>query len=354
MVVGTGTIGEPLINLFSIMRKEIGVDVIFFHKRSPLPEEVGKVRDLIVGAGAELVSDEDKVSQFRELGLFPSMTWNRALSVCDVVIDCTPAGNVNKEKYYALASQLDPKKGFLAQGSEEGFGLPYAWTINDTSLTGAEKFIQIVSCNTHNILCVLKSLCMEPYGLDLRFGNFTLIRRASDISEPKGILGVEAEKTSHSPYGSHQAYDAARVLKTLWPEKKDFPFFAQALKAPTQYMHTITFHLELRKGTDLCTAKKKLKDNPLVAFAKKKSTNQVFGRARDSSRTIMGRIFNQTVFFEPSLSVSPDGTRVSGTCFTPQDANALLSSVAATLWLLYPKSYLEKMTVFDKFLFDEI
>ena len=67
-----------------------------------------------------------------------------------------------------------------------------------------------------------------------------------------------------------------------------------------------------------------------------------------------GRILNQTVFYKPSLDVSEDGTHIRGTCFTPQDGNALLSSVAAALWLLDPATYKEKMKVFDKFLFTEV
>ena len=45
-----------------------------------------------------------------------------------MVIDCTPAGNENKEKYY---EEITGPKGFLAQGSEFGFGKPYARGIND-------------------------------------------------------------------------------------------------------------------------------------------------------------------------------------------------------------------------------
>ena len=35
-VVGTGTIGEPLIGLLATFRHELGIDEVTFHKRTPL------------------------------------------------------------------------------------------------------------------------------------------------------------------------------------------------------------------------------------------------------------------------------------------------------------------------------
>ncbi len=34
-VIGTGTIGEPLIGLLSDFRKPLGIDEVTFHKRTP-------------------------------------------------------------------------------------------------------------------------------------------------------------------------------------------------------------------------------------------------------------------------------------------------------------------------------
>ena len=52
-IVGTGTIGEPLIGLLADHREEFGIDEVTFHKRTPLIEERGKVNDL-VRRGAQL------------------------------------------------------------------------------------------------------------------------------------------------------------------------------------------------------------------------------------------------------------------------------------------------------------
>ena len=56
----------------------------------------------------------------------------------------------------------DNVKGFLAQGSEHGFGKKYARGINDSALMSEDKFIQIVSCNTHNISSITNTIGISP------------------------------------------------------------------------------------------------------------------------------------------------------------------------------------------------
>ena len=46
-VVGTGTIGEPLIGLLADHREHFGIDEVTFHKRTPLVTERPKVNDLV-------------------------------------------------------------------------------------------------------------------------------------------------------------------------------------------------------------------------------------------------------------------------------------------------------------------
>ena len=40
LVVGTGTIGEPLIGLLADSKKKLGISEVMFHKRTPLRDEV--------------------------------------------------------------------------------------------------------------------------------------------------------------------------------------------------------------------------------------------------------------------------------------------------------------------------
>jgi glyceraldehyde-3-phosphate dehydrogenase (NAD(P)) len=59
------------------------------------------------------------------------------------------------------------------------------------------------------------------------------------------------------------------------------------------------------------------------------------------------------VVSSPTLSVR-NGHEITGFCFTPQDGNSLLSSVAATAWLLNPATYEERMQFVRQYLFDEV
>ena len=46
-VVGTGTIGEPLIGLLCDFKDDLGIDEVTFHKNTPLTTDRSKVLNLI-------------------------------------------------------------------------------------------------------------------------------------------------------------------------------------------------------------------------------------------------------------------------------------------------------------------
>ncbi len=350
LVVGTGTIGEPLIGLLSDLRKKLGISV-YFNKRTPLVDEVAKVESLI-RRGAKLVTSPAKKSKFEALGHKVSCIYERALEKADAVIDCTPAGNENKELYYQKASELrDRKRVFIAQGSEKGFGMPYAYGINDEALTErTPNFIQVVSCNTHNISSLVKTIC--PTLTNLHYGDFTCIRRANDISQ-NGSFIASPEVGSHKypSYGTHHAKDACDLFSTMYQHPN---LFSSALKVNTQYMHTIRFNIHIKKYATEKDIIDKLKENKFIALTHKNLANKVFSFGRDHG--YYGRIFNHTVVSIPSLHNGRNNgqTVVSGFCFTPQDGNSLLSSVAAAMYGIYGSAYKEYMKIFDDYLFSEV
>ena len=97
-VVGTGTIGEPLIGILCEQKSNLGIDEVTFHKQSPLTKDAPKIKNLIA-KGARLAVHEDRVESFKEIGLEPEFTMEEAVSRSSVVIDCTPKGfgHQNKE-----------------------------------------------------------------------------------------------------------------------------------------------------------------------------------------------------------------------------------------------------------------
>ena len=108
LVVGTGTIGEPLIGLLCRLQNKLDLGEIIFHKRTPLADEVAKVESLI-SMGAKLATDSapDKQAKFVEYGHKISYTWEEALQKANVVVDCTPAGNANKKLFYSGLNFID-------------------------------------------------------------------------------------------------------------------------------------------------------------------------------------------------------------------------------------------------------
>ena len=118
-VIGTGTIGEPLIGLLCDYENQLGIDEVTFHKNSALRRDRSKVTDLL-NRGARLSVDEGKEQEFKKLGMDPDFETEESIKRASVVIDCTPKGigRSNKLNYYE--SFTDNVKGFLAQGSEDG------------------------------------------------------------------------------------------------------------------------------------------------------------------------------------------------------------------------------------------
>jgi len=348
-VVGTGTIGEPLIALFADKKKELGIDEVTFNKRTPQYTDRSKIQDLI-RKGARLATGSDQKAKFQELGMEVAFDTEEAIRRATVVIDCTPegAGMENKEKYYSKAE--GPGRGFMAQGSEFGFGKPYARWINETAVDPTkDRFTQIVSCNTHNIAAVVNAVGLQDGKDNLVEGNFVCIRRASDVYEDKSLGSPEVGSHKDEQYGTHHARDVAHLYKTLG---LDLKLFSSAIKVPTQYMHTLYFDIRVKKPTTKDEVRKRFQTLPGLAVTHKKSANSVFAFGRDHG--YMGRILNQTVLAQSTMNVLDGGRRVVGYCFTPQDGNSLLSSVAMTVRYLYPDDWESRMATFDKYLFREV
>lgn len=341
LVMGIGTIGEPLARLLLTHRTEFGIGKIYFAKSRPSNASTIK---LLCDLGGELVVWAEKLSQFEEVlpqyGLRAAGTIEKVLETVDIVVDCTSQGNALKEKYYSRSAG---PIGFLAQGSEEGFGHPFAFGVNDETLKPDEhRFVQIVSCNTHNILAVLRMA--GKTGGEILAADFVLMRRMNDIGQSSKAIpapSVDPVKRDKFPgYGSHQAFDAARVMRTLGIEMEG-RLHSTAMKMNNQFMHLNRFRVKVKEKVDLEQVMKAAMDDPLMCMSHLRDMNLVFSKGRDYG--FAGRIINQAVLIRDSLEVSPDGSEIYGVCFTPQDGNSLTSSVAAVLWFIDPATYKQKL-----------
>jgi len=347
-IVGTGTIGEPLIGILCEQKSGLGIDEITFHKHTPLTIDKPKVQSLI-NKGARLSVLEDRIDDFKAIGLEPEFTMEEAIGRASVVIDCTPKGfgHFNKKKFYE--KYTNTVKGFLAQGSEDNFGKKYARGINDHVITKEDQFLQIVSCNTHNLACLINTIALNISPDNLLSGKFVCIRRSNDISQTASFVPAPTiNDHSDNTYGTHHAKDAAELFKTM---NLDLNLFSSALKVNSQYMHVVWFNLELKEITNKEKVLELLKQDKRIALTEHHSTNTVFSFGRDQGQ--YGRILNQTVIVESSINVK-NGNEVTGFCFTPQDGNSILSSISATVKFLNPHSYEDKINSLSNFFFDRI
>jgi len=349
LVVGTGTIGEPLIGLLAVLKKDLDIDEVAFYKRTPLINEFAKVESLCKKGAKLIVKDKSTERQFRHLGHQVSNTFENALKKADVIIDCTPAGNKMKEDYYSAPSKK--KQVFIAQGSEKGFGIPYAYGINDAVFDKNPdcKFVQVVSCNTHNIACLIDTFTGND---NLVSGDFTCMRRANDVSQDGGyIASPTVGDHKDSEFGTHHAKDVYDLFKTVG---KTPNIFSSAMKVNSQYMHMVRFNVTIHGEITRQEVMESMLLNPFVALTHKESSNQVFSFGRDHG--FYGRTYNQAVVHAPSLHVSRvnGNTNIVGFSFTPQDGNSLLSSVVATIRALHEHKYRQYLPAVDQTLFEWI
>ena len=342
LIVGTGTIGEPLIGLLAQNRKELGIDNVSFFKRTPLSDEKGKVEALI-RKGAKLVATSEAKNDFVSMG-FNVEQLDKSYEENQVIIDCTPSGNKNWDEIY---SNLDKDKRFLAQGSEHGFGPFFAWGINNDSLNQEQNKYLIASCNTHNIASIIKTFSLDK-SRNLNEGRFVCLRRANDVSQDDSFSpSPTITKHDNQEFGTHHARD---VFELFQQEGEDLNLFSSAIKLPTQYMHTLWFNLSFDENIKLENISDDLENSDFLMSTEKLSTNKVFSFGRDHG--YHGRLLSHGIIAKESLHVK--NNNLTGYCFTPQDGNALLSSVAASVNYFYADSWKDKMSVFNKYIFKNI
>ncbi|MFX0170398.1 MAG: hypothetical protein ACFE9L_00605 [Candidatus Hodarchaeota archaeon] len=343
LIVGTGTIGEPLTGLLAdkSISKALGIDELVFYKHTPRLTDRPMIKGLL-SKGAHMCCQIEKMNKFRELGVEPTYTFEDALAKSKVVVDCSTEGIGvrNKLMFYENEPEV---RAFLAQGSEHGFGIPYGVGLNDEVLHRKNsRFIQIVSCNTHNACRILKDLAFDKNGKNiLSEGRFVFMRRATDVSQTgKFIASPSVGKHKDQTFGTHHAKDIYRLYSTIGYHLN---VFSSAILLNTQYMHVASFHLVLEKeiACTLDEVKQLFIDDPYVAVTYKTDANVIFSFGREYGH--FGRILNQTVIVLPSLTLRQsklftDKVEIIGYSYTPQDGNSLLSSTSAVAFFLDPDS----------------
>ena len=347
-IVGTGTVGTPLIGILASRRKSLGIDEISFQPNLTEIRNIALIRGM-VDYGAKLCLPEEYKDEYASAGCKIDYDSREAVHRAGVIIDCSLPGQATENKA-RIYSRIHEDKLYIAQSREPGFGKDYAFAINDNALVhGQDRYLRIVSCNAHNIAGLVKTVGLNDDEQNIQSGRFVCIRRENDISEEGGFIAsprIEAHNNELS--GTYQALDAVALFKSIG---HDIDLFSSTMKVNSQYLHIIHFNIRLKAETTLQNIINRLQANPLIALTNKTLTGQIVAFSRDMG--YLGRVLNQSVVAVPTLNLR-NGKELSGFCYSLQDGNSILSSIAAAIWFFFPRSYKEKLTELNDLIFDEI
>lgn len=315
LVNGVGNIGTTLLQVLAAHRDGLGITELFARKNTVHPWEV---------AGLERLKDLDVVVVAD--GPPGQVRFDEVSDQLEYVFDTTAAGGAlaNRLSYDVMPALL----GASGQGTEQGFGTPYALGLG-LDLADS-RYVHVVSCSTHAALAVLRSVS-EGRLEDIVSADFVNVRRSEDIGQHERLVGGNVLARHLDPVlGTHHAIDAASVLAVLG---RQVPMQSSDITTPSQFLHSTRFSVRLATPITEGEARARLERDPYVATTTMFDSNKVFETGRRHG--FAGRLFSQAIFVPGNLLVN--GDTVSGWAFVPQEGNTVLSTVAAFLQRTHPE-----------------
>ena len=144
------------IGLLCNFKAQLGIDEVLFHKRTPLLTDRSKVQDLL-RRGARLVTDKDRIDGFKKMGLQGRDDHRRG-----------PRGRAGGRRLHAQRQRHEGTLVPEVRGRAPTCSSPRAASSASASRTpaasttrrcevGRDKYLQVVSCNTHNLSVLIKT-----------------------------------------------------------------------------------------------------------------------------------------------------------------------------------------------------
>lgn len=307
LVNGGGNIGTTLINLLVHYRELLGITTIFLHKNNPQNWRKADLLFLqnqgvkICGEGHEPLDD--------------------IIHHVDYVFETTTngIGLKNKHKYEALDNLI----GVCAQGSEKGFGVPFMSGINENKIVN-EKFVQVVSCNTHAALALLHTFSDRDID-QIQHSDFVVVRRSEDIGNHERLVAANVvARHLDTDIGTHHAIDVVDLLKTIGVKTS---ITSSDITTPSQLLHATRFNIKLKNQTTIEHVKDLLAMSTFVATTQKFDSNQIFELGRRYG--FQGRIYAHAIVVSNNIMVHDD--TIKGWAFVPQEGNTLISTIHSYL-----------------------
>lgn len=304
LVTGLGNIGTTLSSLLLHYKEQLGIDEIVALKRTN------------AGWGA---ADHTPLVD-RGLILLPyAGEFETQARMADYVFETTANGVGMRMR--SLYADLDNLRGISAQGSETGFGIPYMSGINDSAVLG-ERFVQVVSCNTHGAAALLHGLSGGDLS-SIKHADMVVVRRSEDLGQHQRLVSANVvSRHVDITSGTHHGVDVKRLLETIGAQT---PITTSDITTPSQLLHSIRFMIEFKSPLSEDVVQKRLSETNLLASTHKFDSNVIFEQGRRYGHA--GRIYSPAIVVSNNLLINENVVR--GWAFVPQEGNTLLSTIHA-------------------------
>lgn len=307
LVNGQGNIGTTLACLLSDFKTLLNIKEIVVFKNIPQPWLVTDLEFLKL-KGIKVLTSAD-------------IKFETIVSEVDYIFETTSNGiGLQNLELYKDQKHLN---GACAQGSEKGFGVSFMSGINNDQIIN-QKFVNVVSCNTHGAASLLNTICDENLS-NLHQADFVVVRRSEDIGNHQRLVGANVVARHLSPRtGTHHAVDVKDLYNSIGI---NCDITSSDITTPSQLLHSTRFNITLKQPIVYSEIINRIGANNFIAITQKFDSNTVFELGRRFGK--YGRIYNHTILLTNNLLVNNNS--IKGWAFVPQEGNSLISTLHAFL-----------------------
>lgn len=298
LINGLGNIGSTLTAVLLRYREVLGISEVLVVKNQPRPWEARRY-EWLESQGITILKPRDLETAGEGISF---------------VFDATSNGGATDRK--GIYESFPHLLGAVAQGSETTFGLPFMTGFND-HVVPDNRFITVVSCNTHGILSLLDHFS----GGDLNRvaeADFVIVRRSEDIGNHERLVSANVVARHRHQRGTHHAEDAARLLGTMGLELK---IVSSDITTPAQLMHGLRFNIRFTEDPPAG------KTTPFVGNTEYFDSNRIFEIGRREG--FQGRLYQHSIVV--SNNIIRMDRQLLGWAFVPQEGNTILSTIKVFL-----------------------
>lgn len=311
LVNGIGNIGSTLIQLLIKYKKELSINTIYANKNVPKKWHQAEL-NLLQEQGVIITSPDANAGY---------INFNDVLSDVNYIFEAGSNGSGLRNK--SFYENLPNLKGVCAQGSEKGFGISFMSGVGDELILN-QKFVHVVSCNTHGSASLLKTFSGDNLS-ELIQADFVVVRRSEDIGNHERLVSASVVARHLDPnIGTHHAID---VTDMFAQQNISCKITSSDITTPSQLMHAVRFSIELKNPVSNLEIEEKISKNTFIATTKKFDSNVVFELGRRYG--LNGRIFSHAIIVSENLLI--DKNTIKGWAFVPQEGNSIISTLHAYL-----------------------